>query len=235
MKLPKNKSTTIQSKKFKDFDTVKIDLETPETFQFYFSEFDNEKALMKYIKTVERLVRGSFEYKNYISYLKEEQNLTNCKFLNKIDIDEIKGVPIEFHHYPFNLYEIVETILKKQTDFYTHPTNTFELCNEVMRIHYENLVGLVPLSETVHELAHSGEIFINLNMVFGNVKHFMELYDSFISDGLKDSLKVLSDLSDKNALQSNKFILRKVFQEIILDGRECKPIISQDKDEKKLA
>lgn len=235
MKLPNNKSTTKQAKKFNDFEIREVDLETPEDFQFSFTEFDNDKALMKYIKSVERLIRSSYEYRNYIGYLKQEQNLTNCKFLDKIDIDEIKGVPLEFHHYPFNLYEIVETVLKKQTDFYTHSVNTFEVCNEVMRLHYENLIGLVPLSETVHELAHSGEIFINLNMVFGNVKEFLNIYDDYIGDGLKDSLKMLSDLSDKNALQSNKFILKKVFQEIVLEGRDCQPIQSQDMVESKLA
>jgi hypothetical protein len=72
-------------------------------------------------------------------------------------------------------------------------------------------------------------------MVFGNVKKFTEDYEDYISDGLKDSLKILSDLSEKNPLQANKFILKKVFQEVVLDGRECKPILSQDSVEQKLA
>ncbi len=35
-------------------------------------EFKNEKQLENYIKTIIRVVRGSFEYKNLISYIKSE-------------------------------------------------------------------------------------------------------------------------------------------------------------------
>jgi hypothetical protein len=73
----------------------------------------------------------------------------------------------------------------------------FILANEVMKIHYENKVGLVPLSKTVHELAHNGEIFINLNQIFGDVKSFIMKYENGITDELVEQLKHLIALSSK--------------------------------------
>jgi len=231
MKLPNNLATTKEKLKKDDIEIVKIDVGNPDTFNYHFYEFEDEKKLKRYIKSIESLVRSSIEYKGYIKYLKEEQDLTSCKFLSNVDCKDMKGVSIEFHHYPFNLYEITDTILKKQTDFYAHSTNTFELANEVMRIHYENMIGLVPLTKTVHELAHNGEVFINLNLVYGNVKKFIEDYNEYISQELFDALDVLNNLSEKNALQSNNFILKKKFQQIVMENQlEAKMIITQDQE-----
>jgi len=235
MKLPNNLATTKEKLKKNDIEIVKIDVGTPDTFNYRFYEFEDEKKLKKYIKSIESIVRGSIEYRGYIKYLKEEQDLTSCKFLSNVDSKDMKGVSIEFHHYPFNLYEIVDTILKKQTDFYAHPVNTFEVANEVMKIHFDNIIGLVPLTKTVHELAHAGEVFINLNLVYGNVKKFIEEYNDYISQELFDALDTLNNLSQKNALQSNNYILKKKFQQIIMNNQlEAKPIISKS-DELKLA
>jgi len=235
MKLPNNLATTKETLENKDIEIVKVDVGKPKEFNYKFYEYDDEKKLKKYIKGIESVVRSSVEYRSYIKYLKEEQDLTACKFLTNVDGKNIKNVAIEFHHYPFNLYEIVNTVLKKQTDFYSHPTTTFSVANEVMRIHYENMVGLVPLTKTVHELAHNGEIFINLNLVYGNVKKFIEDYFEYIDQELFNSLDTLKNLSDKNALQSNSYILKKKFQQIIMENQlEARTIVS-DSDELKLA
>lgn len=235
MKLPNNLATTKENLNKGDIEIVKIDVGEPKSFSYNFYEYDDEKKLKRYIKSIETLVRNSIEYRSYIKYLKEEQDLTSCKFLSNVDVKDIKGVSIEFHHYPFNLYEIVDTVLKKQTDFYSHSTNIFEVANEVMRIHYENIIGLVPLTKTVHELAHNGEVFINLNLVYGNVKKFIEDYNDYISQELFDALDTLNNLSNKNALQSNNYILKKKFQQIIMENQiEAKMIVS-DSDELKLA
>lgn len=232
MKLPNNTSTT---KEIEKEDKVELYFsEDVDKVHTNYIDFENPKAVRKYIKSIESMVRCSDEYKNIIKYLKEEQDYSSCSFFNEIDIKEIKNVGIEFHHYPFTLYDIVEIILKKESDFYSHQINSFDIANETMRIHYEGLVGLVPLSKTLHELAHSGNIFINFKLVSGNVKEFMRLYNAFIDDSLLENIKVLNMLSDKNSEQSNKFILHKTFQNIIMENREIKEIV-KSKNEQKLA
>jgi hypothetical protein len=230
MKLPKNMSTTKTSKRNLEEEHVSLDLGTPSTFSYFYDDFENDKHLMRYIKSIESLVRSSFEYRNYIKYLKEEQDLTGCKFFTKIDGKNIRKVSIEFHHYPFNLYEIVETVLKKQTNDYENPAYTFDIANEVARLHYENMIGLVPLSKTVHELAHAGEIFINFDLVFGDVQKFIDDYNDYIDEELLTAINKLSLLSEKNTTQSNNYILKKKFQSLVLEDRKIEPYVSKNKE-----
>jgi hypothetical protein len=59
--------------------------------------------------------------------------------------------------------------------------NDLLIAEEVLRLHYENLVGLVPVSKTAHQLIHNTEkLFVPLNMVYGNYGKFLEKYDKYI-------------------------------------------------------
>jgi hypothetical protein len=217
MKMPKN----ISENEINNIDENHslIEFDNLENFDYKFDNYDNEKALMKYIKGIESLVRHSLEYKRYIRYLKDTQDLTNCAFFKKINIKDLEKTGIEFHHYPFNLYEIVYTVVNEQSNFLCDPVNTFMVCNEVMKLHYENKVGLVPLSKTLHQLAHNGEIFINFDSVFGDFKIFIEEYEDFINPDLLEAYNKLEELSDKHIETGNKNILAKKFQEILIKDR----------------
>ena len=61
----------------------------------------------------------------------------------------------------------------------------FILINKLLNLHYKNLVGLVPLSKTIHELVHSSNengIIIPIESVFGNTNEFIKLYKESIPD-----------------------------------------------------
>jgi hypothetical protein len=157
-----------------------------------------EKARQKFIKYIEKIIRRSYEYRAYIGFLKNELNITKCTFLPMIDINEIKKVGLEFHHYPYTLFDIVsivldEHILVRGEKF----INPFDIAEEVMELHFQNYIGLVPLTTTVHELVHSGKIFVNLKYVFGNYNKFINLYSSASSDSYKQMLTNLEQLSEK--------------------------------------
>jgi len=155
----------------------------------------NEKLIFK----IERLVRNSIEYRNFIKTLKYEFDLTSCKFFKNLDIND-QSISLEFHHYPFNLFEIVSIVMmdkigKKDTDFdeYAKIYNPYIIAEEVTRLHYESKIGLVPLSKTVHDLYHSGELFIPVDKdyVYGNYKDFMKQYKFSISDALTEKFNSL--------------------------------------------
>ena len=234
MKIPKqllHDKTDVKSKNDNPSDNniehVQLNLGDLKNFSYHFSDFDDEKLYKKYIKNCESLIRNSFECKNFLKYIRETQDLTYCKFLTNVDLDKIEKVSIELHHYPFNLFEIVDIIIKKQTNFYTLPTSTFDICNEVMMLHYEGLIGLVPLTKTVHELAHSGQIFINFDLVYGNVKEFIKRYEIFISEDLHNAVSKLNTLSENNNLKTNNYILKRKFQEIVSSANsDLQPIVS---------
>ena len=157
---------------------------------FFEDYLETRREFTRLVKKVELLVRKSPEMKYYIQYLKDELDLNKCYFYKNVSLDDVS---IELHHYPFTLFDISEIVCKKAI---MDPANrgffsTFKLAEEVVSLHYQNIVGLVPLSVTLHQLAHDGEIFIPVSAVFGDVKEFIRQYRDFIDPTLIEKLENL--------------------------------------------
>jgi len=189
-------------------------------FQGY-HDISDSKLLSKYIKKVERIVRTSFEYRKYINFLKNELDMSRCTFFNEIDIKKVKKVQIEFHHHPFTLYDIVYILINKALRTMDIAEDTFInpliIADEVCELHFRNEVGLIPLSTTVHELAHNGDIFIPVNLVFGNLKTFVKKYKEFIPEELELKLEIYKDISKAN---QNIPVLEKNIRYIQIEDRK---------------
>jgi hypothetical protein len=166
---------------------------------YYITSFGNTlfidpKENIKFIKTVERIVRSSMEYKLWNGTLRK-LGMQNCSFFGNVSDED---ADIEIHHYPFSLYSIVQIVMDEM--FSRVPSiTTFSVANEVMKIHFEGLIGVVPLSETVHEAAHNGNVFIPLYQVFGDYFAFVEYYKSFITEDDFESLMKLVEMT-KNGI-----------------------------------
>lgn len=177
------------------------------TERYYFTDYFDDAKLKKLIKGIEKAVRQSAEYSNYIGFLNGDLGLTNCAVLGNIAKE--KGVTIEMHHYPFTLYDIVYLNVMKRI-LTKEKINTFLVAREVLQDHYDNLIGLVPLCDTVHDLVHAGEIFINLKSVYGNINGFIEKYQISMSDDLIEKYNKIIDMSEKDTIYSEIDILKKV-------------------------
>ncbi len=152
-------------------------------------DLSKSRKVEKYIKGVERIVRSSMEYKEYIKFLKDNMDMNRCAILNHIVADTNNKISVEVHHEPFTLYYIVETILRKFQKL-EYDIDDLMIGEEVSRLHYDNLVGLVPLSKTVHEIVHSGDrIKIPLFLVYGNYSSFIKEYGEYMSDAAEDMFK----------------------------------------------
>lgn len=149
-----------------------------------------EKDKAKTVKTCERMIRSSLEYKDYIKFLKEYIDMNKCSFWGNVKMDHYSKVKIEIHHSPFTLYDITMTILLKHLDLYGE-INLFEVSEEVMKLHYQCRVGLIPLSTTVHKLVHNGSIFIPVQNVRGDWLSFYKEYEPYIPQDMKDKLKAI--------------------------------------------
>jgi hypothetical protein len=103
-------------------------------------------------------------------------------------------IKIHIHHDPFTLYEIVKIVFNKRK---TNNENLDEqlTATEVMLLHYNLLVGLIPLSETVHELVHNQYLFIPTTDVFGFYRDFIDMYDQYIDTELKEKIDRLEQAS----------------------------------------
>lgn len=180
-----------------DLDNINKDDVNSTTYDISISEFDPSSACLetmddldeKVINYIEREVRSSYEYRKYINYLKTELDLTKCSMLDGIDTKDL-DVSLEFHHYPMNLYEIVETIATKniQTLCDDEKASCFDIAEQVMEEHFRGNIGLVPLTKTLHDMAHNRSIIIPITKVEGNYKNFIKRYSSYIPDDIKDRI-----------------------------------------------
>ena len=192
-------------------DTIKIN-DVPE-FETEVYCLEDEKERKKFIKDVENRVRSSFEYKRFINYIRDYMQMNQDAFLEGIDNKESFDVKIEIHHYPFTLYDIVEIILNKRS-YYKETISVNMVAKEVMSCHYKLIIGLIPLSETVHELNHNSRIFIPVNKVLGRYNLFIEYYKPFIEPYMLETVERIekyskenrSNILDTNIIKQNKIV-----------------------------
>lgn len=181
----------------------------------------NEKDKIKFIKTVEVNVRSSQEYRDYIKFLKDNIDMTKCTYFNNLSNKDGKRIGIEIHHEPFTLFDITNIVVDKWLA-QEIPLNTLDVAEEVMLLHYRNMVGLLPLSLTVHELVHDGKVLIPLQVVYGNYIKFLEEYDEYISQDLKNILEAKLIMS-KEVVDNS--ILEKKYVYVDVDGMTLPQIL----------
>lgn len=163
---------------------------------------DNQKAKTRFIQSIEAIIRTSMEYQNFVKYLKSEAKLVYCDILRGLDEEAMKELSLEIHHYPFTLYDITEAVLNRylmnNQDF-----SRLSIANEVMGLHYSLKVGLIPLTVSMHQLAHSGGIMVDVDNIFGGFQDFVEEYKLFITDEATAKLKVYVGKSRNKELLKN--------------------------------
>lgn len=190
-------------------DTIHIK-EVPELDMEVYS-LEDDKEFDKFMKDIEGQVRRSFEYRQFISYIRDNMNMNQCSFLQNVSNTDTYAIKIEIHHYPFTLRDISEIVYRKRK-YYGESLNLQMIAKEVMELHYKLMIGLIPLSETVHELAHSGKIFVPADKVMGRYDLFVYYYKPFIEPQQLETLSRIErytveqhgDLQNTTILNENK-------------------------------
>ena len=162
--------------------------------EFNISDYDlsNPKELSKYFKSIKRICRNSRTYKKLINFLRENVDMNKCSYFKNVDNIDTYSLKIHIHHTPLTLYDIVTTVYNKR--LLNHESlSEMMVAKEVMWLHYNLFVGLIPLSETVHGSVHNGQAFIPTTKVYGMYKTFVKLYEPYMD---KELLKVLSNMEE---------------------------------------
>lgn len=191
---------------------------------------DKEEKFNKYI---EKIIRSSYEYNKWIGILTNEMDLTTSKMIPAVTSTE-KGLSIEMHHYPFSLYDIVSgyrLMLQEAGEAYLS-YQPFKVAKQVMKLHYQGYVSVVPLDLTSHELYHSGQLFIPLtkDYVFGDWQKMIDKHLIELTPDIKDNLKNLKDSTTRfitdGKNEGNDFILQQKKLKIVdLSGVESAKVI----------
>jgi len=138
---------------------------------FRINEFSDEKHERKFINNVKRLIRSSYEYKEWTDFLVDVKHLVNCVVTG----EKLGECKIEFHHHPISLENIVTAVIDK---FIANkiPFSTSDITYEILKLHFNMKIGVVPLVTTMHQKFHNGFLHININDVIGDYKFFLNNY-----------------------------------------------------------
>lgn len=176
-------------------------------------DLDDIKDFNKYISDIKKDVRNSYEYSQYIKYLREYFGMYKSGNFEDVNILNNKNVKIEIHHTPYTLEDIVRIVYEKRK-FYNQNLSVQMMSKEIMELHYKGIIGLYPLSKTEHELVHNSILFIPVSKIFGKYELFTSLYSEFIDQDKKELLNNIEEYSkaydeeyQKNLLsQSNIYL-----------------------------
>ncbi len=192
-----------------DAPPVVIEMKNIPEYNIYDFDLADEKSFKKYIQTLEKTVRSSFEYKALIQYLREYMDMNQCAFYQNVNNADTTKVRIEIHHEPLSLYDICLIVYNKRLAF-NEPLDEDYVAKEVMYLHYNLMVGLIPLAETVHQLVHAQYLFVPTTAVLGKYREFVNMYKPYMLpeqlealDHIEEATKVYDDMDAKTLLSKN--------------------------------
>lgn len=179
-----------------------------------FNDLD-EKKKKAFVDGIKRMIRSSDEYRDFVAMLKSDLDMNECTFFPQINTKK-RNIRIEIHHEPFTLTDLVHIAITHFTRN-GYELNDFAIAEFILQWHYMGLIGLIPLSKTVHELCHAGKIFIPLFYPFGDIAKFYSMYNKDMSDTIKSHF---AEIKEQTLKFENKppEILRKRYVYIKTDG-----------------
>ena len=186
---------------------IKMD-EIPE-YNLYDFDLNDETSFKKYIQTIEKTVRTSYEYKALIQYLREYMDMNQCAFYKNVNNTDSTKIKIEIHHEPLSLYDICLIVYNKRSAF-NEPLDEEYVAKEVMYLHYNLMIGLIPLAETVHQLVHAQYLFVPTSAVLGRYKEFVDRYEPYM---LPEQLEALEHIEEATK---------------VYDGEDAKVLLSKN-------
>ena len=178
-------------------------------YNLYDFDLNDEKSFKKYMQTVEKTVRSSYEYRALVNYLREYMDMNQCAFYESVSNADNLKVHIEIHHEPLSLYDICLIVYNKRVSF-NEPLDEEYVAKEVMYLHYNLMVGLIPLAETVHQLVHAQYLFVPTSAVLGKYREFVDRYQAYmlpeqieVLNHIEEATKVYDDYDAKTILSKN--------------------------------
>ena len=202
-------------------------------YNLYDFDLNDEKSFKKYMQTVEKTVRSSYEYKSMVQYLREYMDMNQCAFYQNVNNADTTKIRIEIHHEPLSLYDICLIVYNKRVSF-NEPLDEEYVAKEVMYLHYNLMVGLIPLAETVHQLVHAQYLFVPTTAVLGKYREFVERYQPYMLPEQIETLEHIEEATKVYDSDEAKMILSKNYIYVDMSGAYDMPrtedIINMVKD-----
>lgn len=155
--------------------------------------FENESDYKKFIKNCEKTIRGSIEYKLWRNYIIDVLGINTCALTNEI-IDE---VTIDVHHHMPSLYTLIMALINKRIEK-EEEFCTFDICQEVINLHFLNKVGYTTLIHSLHEKFHNGFLTIPINLIKGDYNYFIKEYSKYLDEEDLDVINQRLSITESN-------------------------------------
>ena len=182
MRIPHVHKLQLDPSEVRSEETVKVHIE-PQEYIDDICLFEDPKEFGKWIGHFKYFVRHTWEYEELIWFLKHKRGMGRCGIHPNLTIWD--GHKIEVHHTPFTITDIITIIIKKRMEK-NESLKMQDIAREVMEVHYLGLVGLYPLCQLCHGLAHADfdELFIPLDSVFGEPEQFVKIYKPYMTESM---------------------------------------------------
>lgn len=179
-----------------DDENIKLYNEQDDQFilTYYMKTISDDKNLVAITKQIEKMVRSSSEYKRYLGLIRLTTEFSNCSIFGQITDDD---ATIEFHHHPFTLFDITTSVIFKNI-ISKIKFSTFSITHEVLQLHYRNIIGLIPLSKTVHELVHTGQLNVPLDSIFGRYDTYISEFSPYFSNKVIEKYNFIVEQDEKS-------------------------------------
>ena len=177
-----NEITTFSAPSDDDIDTMYIELEI--------TDFESLKQKKKFINSVKSLLRKTIEYSTWRNYLVQTLGVNFCVMTGEVNAE----VSIHIHHHPFTVYDIISLVVDDHI-CKSNPFTSMDIIKEVLSLHYNNKIGYVSLSTTMHEKYHNGYLEIPIEVVHGNWRWFLTTYTNYCDEELTEKINLLSSIN----------------------------------------
>jgi hypothetical protein len=220
------KSNKITNRKDRPIRNLSLNIEELPQKPTYLLNGDRDRV--KFNKTTSITVRRSMEYKEYIRFLKAHLDMNKCTVLKGLVTTHNRKYTIEIHHEPFSLFSIIDTVTRKR-EALGEPISHLDIADEVMELHYDEKVGLIPLSKTMHELVENDKVIIPLQFIYQKYNDFYDEYEPYMDQKLKDLIEAKVNMSlECDEIQSD--VLNPAFVYVEVDGFKFPEVPDEWKD-----
>lgn len=153
------------------------------------SDIEDDKALNKFIKKCEIMIRNCPEYNDWTEYIRDVMNMTRCMITGEWH----ENAKSDIHHHPITLYVAVKAVILKNIQT-NKEFSSIDIIEEVMDLHYKMQIPFIVLLKSIHELYHSGNLLLPVELCQGDLNYFVKTYGSYMEEDdlgpILDKLKI---------------------------------------------
>jgi len=157
------------------------------------SNFESESEYKKFIRNCEMMIRRCLEYKLWRNYIIEVLQINECMITHEKNSE----VSIDVHHHIPSLYILVAAHVNRNIEN-GEDFCTFDLCKEIMELHFQNKIGYVTLLKSMHEKFHNARLGIPVSFVKGDYKYFMNNFSKYLDEYDLESMEERMVCTDTN-------------------------------------